>query len=66
MLVAGTGLKLFDFLGIFFNFIGILPRNETVNLFCFGIFSVRYNVSFTKIICISMPYQINVFFAHFS
>ena len=38
MLVAGTGLKSFDFLDIFFYFNGILPRNETVNLFCFGIF----------------------------
>ena len=64
MLVAGTGLKVFDFFRYFFNFHGILPRNETVNLFCFGIFSVRYNVSFPKIICISMPHQINVFFSH--
>ena len=38
MLAAGTGLKLFDFLGNVFYFNGILPRNETVNLFCFGIF----------------------------
>ena len=38
VLVAGTGLKLFDFLGICFNLNGILPRNETANLFCFGIF----------------------------
>ena len=39
MLAAGTGLKLLDFfLGIFFNFNGVLPRNETVNLFFFGIF----------------------------
>ena len=66
MLAAGTELKLFDFLRYFFNFNGILPRNETVNLFCLGHFSVRYNVSFTKIICISMPHQINVFFSHFS
>ena len=38
MLVAGTGLKLFDFFRYFFNFNGILLRYETVNLFCFGIF----------------------------
>ena len=38
MLAAGMGLKLFDFFQVFFNFNGILPRDETVNLFCFGTF----------------------------
>ena len=53
MLATGTALKLLDlfffyfffFFGggggggwYFFNFNGVLPRNETVNLFCFGIF----------------------------
>ena len=34
MLAASTGVKLFDFLRYFFvNFNGVLPRNETVNLF---------------------------------
>ena len=28
-------------------------------------FSVRYNVSFIKIICISMPHRLNVFFLAF-
>ena len=70
MLAAGTVLKLFDFLGLFFsfffNFNGVLPGNETVIFFFFLAFSVRYNVSFTKIICISMPHRLNVFFSHFS
>ena len=39
VLAAGTGLKLFDFFFRYsFNFNGVLPKNETVNLFAFGIF----------------------------
>ena len=34
-------------LGAFFNFIGVLPRNETVKK-NFWHFSVTYNLSFTK------------------
>ena len=72
MLAAGTGWKLFDFFfffflgggggggGIFYHFNGVLPGNETVT-FCH--FSVTYNVSFNKIICIvCMPCRLNVFF----
>ena len=36
-----------------------------MKFFFFGIFSVRYNVSFIKIIRISMPHRLNVFFSHF-
>ena len=35
-------------------------------IFAFWHFSVTYNVSFTKIICISLPHQLKVFFLHFS
>ena len=38
MLAAGTGWKVFDFLGHYFNFNGVLPGNETVKFFDFGIF----------------------------
>ena len=54
MVAADTGLKLLDFFflgGGILYLKRVLPRNETVNLLFFGIFSVRYNVSFTKIIC---------------
>ena len=62
MLAASTGFKLFDFLEVFFfNFNGVLPGNETVKCFFFWHFSVRYNISFTKMICVS-----NVFLSHFS
>ena len=57
MLAAGAVLKLFDF----FNFNGVLPGNETVIFFLFRHFSVRYNVSFTILICISMHHRLNVF-----
>ena len=49
--------------GYFINFNGVLPGNETV---IFLHFSVIYNVSFSKIICIGMPHQLSVFFSHFS
>ena len=65
MLAAGTGWESFDFWGcIFLNFNGVLPGNEMVNFFFFwgggggGIWGggeVTHNLSFTKIICISMP-----------
>ena len=35
MLAAGTGLKLSDFLGYFFNFNGVLQGNKTVIFFSF-------------------------------
>ena len=36
-------------------------------IFAFWHFSVTYNVSFfTKIICISLPHRLKVFFLHFS
>ena len=50
VLAAGTGLKLFDFWGVFFNFSRVLPGKEKVIFFLFWHFSIRYNVSFTKII----------------
>ena len=34
-------------------------------IFAFGHFPVTYNVSFTKIICISLPHRLKVFFLHF-
>ena len=34
------------------------------SFFFFWHFSVRYNVSFIKIIRISMPHRLNVFFSH--
>ena len=58
MLAAGAGWKLLDFWGICINFNGVLPGNETVKFFIvllFWHFSVTHYVSFTKIICISMP-----------
>ena len=66
MLAAGTGWKLFDFWGVFFTFNVVLPGNETVKFLFSGIFSVTYNVSFTKIICIIMPHRLNVFFNIFN
>ena len=50
-----------EFLGICFNFNGVLPGNQTVK-FLF----LAYSVSFTKIIIISMPHRLNVFFLAFS
>ena len=39
-----------------FDFNGVLRGNETVIFFSFFLhFSVAYNVSLTKLICISMP-----------
>ena len=64
MLAAGAGWKLFDFLGAFFKFKGVLPGNETVILF-FWHYSVTNNVSFTNIICISMPPSIKCIFSRF-
>ena len=64
MLAAGIGWKLLDFL-VFFFFNGVLPGNETVFFFSFWHFSVRYNVSFTKIIRLTIPNGLNVFFSHF-
>ena len=32
-------------------------------IFAFWLFSVTYNVSFTKIICISLPHRLKVFFS---
>ena len=50
-------------------FNGVLPGNETVKFlfisFIFLAFSATYNVSFTKIICISMPHHFNIFFLAF-
>ena len=66
MLAAGMELKLLNFLGVFFKFNGVLPGNETAKFFFFDIFSISYNVSFSKIICISMPHRFSVDFSHFS
>ena len=38
MLAAGTGLKLFDFWGTFFNVNGVSSGNETVKCFFYDIF----------------------------
>ena len=40
-------------------------KNETVKFLFFWHFSVTFNVSFTKIICVSMPHELNVFFLAF-
>ena len=61
MLAAGTGLKLSDFFGIFFYFNGGFVRKLNGDFFLLWHFSVRYNVSFIKIIRISMPHRLNVF-----
>ena len=50
MLAAGTGLKMSGFWGYFFNFIGGFSRKLNREIFLFGLFSVRYNVSFIQII----------------
>ena len=66
MLATGTELKLFDFFffggggGIFITLTGFCLEMKRY-FFLFWHFSVRYNVSFTKIICISMPHRLNVF-----
>ena len=65
MLVAGAGLKLSDFLGVFILILRGFPRKLNGEIFLFWHFSVRYNVSFIKIIRISMPHRLNVFFSHF-
>ena len=68
MLAAGTGLKLSDFWGIYFNFNGGFARKLNSDFFfLFWHFTVGYNVSFIKIIDISMPHRLNIFFfLHFS
>ena len=66
MLAAGTGLKLSDFFfGIYFNFNGGFARKLNSDFFLFWHFSVRYNVSFIKIIRISIPHRLNVFLLAF-
>ena len=65
MLAAGTGLKLSDFCGIYFNFNGGFARKLNGDFFLFWHFSVRYNISFIKIIRIGMPHRLNVFFLAF-
>ena len=47
-------MELFDFLGYFFNFHGVLLGNEMMKFFWH--FSVTYNIGFTKINCISIPH----------
>ena len=49
--------------GVLFNFNGVLP-GKICKMFL-G-FSVTYNISFTKIICKSMPDRLTVVFSHFS
>ena len=66
MLAEGTGLKLSHFLGVFILILtGFCQEIKRCFFFFFWHFSVRYNVSFTKIIHISMPHRLNVFFSHF-
>ena len=65
MLAAGTGLKLSDYLGYLFNFNGGFARKLNGDFFLFWHFSVRYYVSFIKIIRISMPHRLNVIFLAF-
>ena len=68
VLAAGTGLKLSDFLGVFILILTGFARIFHGDFFCFSWhswYSVRYNVSFIKIIRISMPHRLNVFFFAF-
>ena len=61
MLAAGTAWKL---LGICLT---LKEFCQQVNgeILAFWHFPVTYNVSFTKIICISLPHRLKVFFLHF-
>ena len=63
VLAAGMGWKLFDFLGGYFF---STSNRFAIEFLVFWHFSVTYNLSFTTVICISMPYQLNVFFLHIS
>ena len=78
MLAAGEGVNCLIFLLLLFfsgggggggrgkgTFILTLMGfcQESNREFFFWHFSVTYNVSFTKIICINMPYRLNVFFS---
>ena len=71
MLAAGTAWKLLDFFGgrggggICLTLKGFCQQING-EIFAFWHFSVTYNVSFTKIICISLPHRLKVFFLHFS
>ena len=65
MLAAGTGLKLSDCLGVFLLILTGFVRKLNGEIFLLWHFFVRYNVSFIKIIRISMPHRLNVFFSHF-
>ena len=65
MLAAGTGLKLSDFFGVFILILTGFCQEIKRCFFLFWHFSVRYNVRFIKIIRISMPHRLNVFFSHF-
>ena len=65
MLAAGTGLKLSDFFGVFISTLRGFCQEIKRCFFLFWHFSVRYNVSFIKIIRISMPLRLYVFFLAF-
>ena len=57
--------KYLIFWGTFSNLCRVLSGNEAAKFLVFGFFFVTHNVRFTKIICISMPNQLNVFFLAF-
>ena len=66
MLAAGTAWKLLDFReGIRLTLKGFCQQINGES-FAFWLFSVTYNVSFIKIICISLLHRLKVFFLHFS
>ena len=65
MLAAGTGLKLSDFLAVLILILTGFCQEINGEFFLVWHLSVRYNVSFIKIIRISMPHRLNVFFSHF-
>ena len=67
MLAAGTAWTLLDFLGAFVLTLKEFCQQINGEIFAFWHFSDTYkNVSFPKIICISLPHQLKVFFLHFS
>ena len=67
MLAADTEMKLlFFFRYCFFSLTGFCQEMKRSFFFLFGHFSVRFIVSFTRIIHINMAYRLNVFFSHFS
>ena len=66
VLAAGMAWKLLDWGGGAFLTLKGFCQEINGEFFVIWHFSVTYNVSFTKLICMSLPHRFKVFFSHFS